>query len=181
VLATAQEEREAREVARGALALLSDWLEHAGGAKRPGAGRNRILEGPTLDALARLRPPTAAALADLHDVPRLSQNKRKHYGEAIVAALLQARPLFCALCGIRVRVRAVACMPVLRRLDAHAGSPLPGSHGRSTARPSGPRRCLSCCRAVHGWAGCAGDLPVGAACALSALAGHTAARAAFWF
>ncbi len=95
-----QEEREAREVARSALALLSDWLEHAGGAKRPGAGRNRILEGPTLDALARLRPPTAAALADLRDVPRFSKNKRKQYGGAIVAALLQARPFLCAPRGL---------------------------------------------------------------------------------
>lgn len=80
-----------REAARGALAQLSEWLERAGAGGRAGAARNRILEGPTLDALARLRPGSAAALADLRDVPRLSRNKRKQYGDAIVAALAQAR------------------------------------------------------------------------------------------
>lgn len=85
----AQEERETREAARNALAQLSEWLERAGGGGRAGAARNRILEGPTLDALARLRPASAAALADLRDVPRFSKNKRKQYGDAIVAALLQ--------------------------------------------------------------------------------------------
>ena len=86
-----QEEREIREAARAALAQLSEWLERAGAGGRAGAARNRILEGPTLDALARLRPGSAAALADLRDVPRFSKNKRKQYGDAIVAALAQAR------------------------------------------------------------------------------------------
>lgn len=54
------------------------------------AGRqHRILEGPTIEALARARPCTIQALNSLSKVPRFSKNKRQLYGADIVSALQQ--------------------------------------------------------------------------------------------
>lgn len=56
------------------------------------AGRqHRILEGPTIEALARARPCSMQELKTLSKVPRFSKNKRNLYGQDIVTALQQVR------------------------------------------------------------------------------------------
>jgi hypothetical protein len=80
----AQEEVAAREVARSALEQLTDVL-----GARHGARQHRILEGPTVEALALARPASLADLKALKRVPRFSKNKRTLYGADIVAVLQQ--------------------------------------------------------------------------------------------
>lgn len=83
----AQEEVSAREAARAALEQLTDVL-----GARHGSRQHRILEGPTVEALARARPASLAALRALTRIPRFSKNKRTLYGADIVVALQQAQP-----------------------------------------------------------------------------------------
>jgi hypothetical protein len=82
-----QEEVLAREAARAALEQLTDVL-----GARHGSRQHRILEGPTVEALARARPASLAALRALTRIPRFSKNKRTLYGADIVVALQQVRP-----------------------------------------------------------------------------------------
>ena len=58
----------------------------------PAGRQHRILEGPTVEALARARPCTLPELTALSKVPRFSKNKRKLYGQDIVMALQQVCP-----------------------------------------------------------------------------------------
>ncbi|BDA40672.1 ATP-dependent DNA helicase Q-like 4A [Coccomyxa sp. Obi] len=80
-----QEEVSAREAARAALEQLTEVL-----GARHGSRQHRILEGPTVEALARARPTSMAALRALTRIPRFSKNKRTLYGADIVTALNQA-------------------------------------------------------------------------------------------
>ena len=75
-------------MARVALEQLTDVL-----GARHGSRQHRILEGPTVEALARRRPADLAELKALKRIPRFSKNKRTLYGADIVAALQQVS--FC--------------------------------------------------------------------------------------
>ena len=95
-----------------------------------------------MDALARFRPGSTAALADLRDVPRFSRNKRKQYGDAIVAALQQACQAESAVVGITVNDTGLSLLKLprwptsaRRRASARIGHAALRHHGSAAAGP----------------------------------------------
>ena len=77
-----QAEREARQVARAALRQLNETLEAKRGTSR------LILENTVVEALAKARPTTTAALEALH-ISKFSANTRTSYGGHILGTLRQ--------------------------------------------------------------------------------------------
>ena len=68
------------------------------------AGRqHRILEEPTVEALARARPDTEQQLNSLTKIPRFSKNKRRMYGRDIITALQQVQVLPVQPCTCETR------------------------------------------------------------------------------